>query len=141
MASKTFYVGPREHILRLYDKRQERIDRQHADESHPESTRVEVQLRNLGGGLAELSGLPDPFVRFAFVDLTAGKLTGLLLVGASYASTFGVPALRALGVSPADVRTIARNLPANDPAHPSRAFAEQWPAVVAELLRRLGVAS
>jgi hypothetical protein len=141
---ETIYVGARKSGRRqvaLYDKRREQIDAGRADENHPELTRVEARLgyRWLKGGLAELRHLGDPFADLALVDLSASDLTGLHLLGASYASSFGVQALRSLGVAPADIAAIAPHVDPSDPLHPSRVYADEWPRVVSRLLRRLRV--
>lgn len=138
---ETIYVGSRRSArqIAMYDKRRERIDRDLANEDHLDETRVEARHRGLGTGLAELRHLRDPFADLALVDLSAGDLTGLHLLGASYASSFGVQALRSLGVAPADIAAIAPHVDPSDPLHPSRVYAAEWPRVVSRLLRRLRV--
>jgi hypothetical protein len=134
---ESFYVGARksERQVRVYDKRRELIDKGRANESYPQTTRIEAQLRNLGP-LSDLRELRDPFARLALVDLSAGGLPFLHALGASYAATFGAPSLRGL-VPRSEYDAIVRQVSTSEAAHPSRVFAAHWPRVVRRLLRQL----
>lgn len=134
---ETIYVAPESRRVRLYDKRQQLIDAGLVDESHPELTRVEAQLTNLGGTIDDLVDLRDPFADLRLVEIAAGDgLPFLHALAASYASTFGAVALRPL-VPPSDFDAIARQVPPMEAPHPSLVFADQYPRVVADLLRQL----
>ena len=94
---ETTYVGARRSRRQIvvYDKRQERADRDNVDEDRTDEdvgvTRFEARHRSLGIGLAELLDLADPFASLVVVELCGG---GLHELGAVYASAFGLRALR-----------------------------------------------
>jgi hypothetical protein len=145
---ETFYIGARksDRQIRVYDKRRQMIETERADGSYPETTRVEVQLRNLkltadgkrrAMSVSDLSDLQDPFAKFALVDLASGLPFPLLLC-ASWADAFGAQALRPL-VTPSEFDAVVKRLPTIDGAHLSRVFDAQWPSAASELLRNLGI--
>lgn len=137
---ETLYVGVRksDRQIRVYDKRRQLIESSRAGEDHPEETRVEAQLRNLKAGVSGLVGLPDPFDGVSLVELSASGLPFPLVLCASYAAAFGAQALRPL-IEPSEFATIVRQLAPGDLAHPSHVYAEHWPRVGGDLLRRLGL--
>jgi hypothetical protein len=136
------YLGVRgsDNQLRVYDKRREQIDRGRATEEHGEQTRFEAQVRD-AETFEALLRLSDPFSCLLLVDLGDDDMPFTSVLLAAYAGANGITALRSrLGTvefdSYATERQAAasRNLP-----HPSDVFAKQWPRVVRELLRKLGL--
>jgi hypothetical protein len=137
---ETIYLGRRksDRQLRIYDRRRLLVEKGLAGDTHPDSTRVEAQLRNLGS-IRNLSALPNPFSDLQLFHLTADGLTFPRRVLVEYAGVFGLRSLKAR-LTRDEFRDIAGGLELVERSgkvpHPRDAFATQWPEV-ARSLRQL----